>query len=62
MTETAHSHKATSWLTVAVIVVASVLLGFAFVLKSLPLTAIGGVILVMGIVLGAAVKIMDDAF
>ena len=62
MTEAPHSHKMTSWLTVVVIVVASVILGFAFVLKSLPLTAIGGVILVMGIILGAAVKIMDDAF
>lgn len=56
-----HSHKMTSWATVALIVVASVLLGFAFVLQSVPLAVAGGVLGVAGLVTGVAFGLMDDA-
>ena len=58
---TAHKHKTTSWITVALIVVASIVLAFAFVLQSVPLAVVGGVVLVAGIVLGITGGIMDDA-
>ena len=58
---TAHKHKRSSWITVALITVASIVLGFAFVLQSIPLTVVGGVLLVAGVVLGITGGIMDDA-
>ena len=58
---TAHKHKTTSWITVALVTVASIVLGFAFVMRSIPLAVVGGVILVAGIVLGIVGGIMDDA-
>ena len=57
-----HSHKATSWVVVALIVVASVALGFALVLQSLPLAIVGGVVGIIGLVMGAVTGLMDDAF
>lgn len=57
-----HNVKATSWVTVALIVVASVLLGFALPMGSLPLGVAGGVILLVGLVTGAVYRIMDDAY
>ena len=59
--DTAHKHKTSSWITVALISVASVVLGFAFVLQSIPLAIVGGVLLVAGIVVGITGGIMDDA-
>lgn len=61
MAGTAHKHKATSWATVALICVASIVLGFAFVLTSVPLAVLGGVIGMAGLVLGVMFKILDDA-
>ena len=58
---TAHKHKMTSWITVALITVASIVLGFAFVLRSIPLAVVGGLILVAGVVLGITGGIMEDA-
>ena len=58
---TAHKHKMTSWITVALITVACIILGFAFVLQSIPLAVVGGVLLVVGVVLGITGGIMDDA-
>ena len=58
---TAHKHKTTSWITVLLIVAASVVLAFAFVLKSVVLAVVGGVVLVAGAVLGITSGIMDDA-
>jgi hypothetical protein len=58
---TAHKHKRSSWITVALITVASIVLGFAFVLQSIPLTVVGGVLLVAGVILGITGGIMDDA-
>ena len=57
-----HSHKATSWVVVALIVVASIILGFAFVLQSLPLAIVGGVLGIIGLVMGAVTGLMDDAY
>ncbi|MCW2716111.1 MAG: hypothetical protein JWN88_3158 [Frankiales bacterium] len=59
--DTAHKHKMTSWLTVLVLVVASVVLGFAMVLQSMPLWIAGGVLVVVGTVMAFAFKIMEDA-
>ena len=57
-----HSHKATSWVVVALIVVASVVLGFAFVLQSLVLAVIGGVLGLAGLIMGVVTGLMDDAY
>jgi hypothetical protein len=59
--DTAHKHKMTSWITVALITVASIVLGFAFVFQSIPLTVVGGLLLLAGVVLGITGGIMDDA-
>ena len=57
-----HNVKATSWVTVVLIIVASILLGFALPLKSLALTIAGGVLLLAGLIMGAVFRIMDDAY
>lgn len=57
-----HNVKATSWVAVVLIVVASVLLGFALPMRSLPLAVVGGVVLLAGLVVGAVYRIMDDAY
>lgn len=56
-----HTHKTTSWVAVLLIVVSSVILGFAFVLQSLPLAVAGGVVGVAGFVVAMAYGLMDDA-
>ena len=57
-----HNVKPTSWVTVVLIVAASILLGFALPMKSLPLAIAGGVVLLAGLVVGAVYHIMDDAY
>ncbi len=57
---TANKHKMTSWITVLLITLASIVLGFAFVFQSIPLTVVGVVIGLAGLVLGITGKIMDD--
>ncbi len=57
-----HGHKTSSWITVALIVVAAVILGFAFVLQSLPLAILGLVLGLAGVVLGGVTRIFDDAY
>jgi uncharacterized metal-binding protein len=57
-----HNVRPTSWVTVFLIVVASVLLGFALPVHSLALAAAGAVVLVAGLILGAVFHIMDDAY
>jgi hypothetical protein len=59
--DTAHKHKTSSWITVAIITVASIVLGVAFILQSVALGAVGGVLLIAGVVLGITGHIMDDA-
>ena len=60
--DTAHKHKMTSWITVLLLVAASIVLGFAFVLQSIPLGVVGIVLAVVGVVLGITGRIMDDAY
>ncbi len=55
-----HKTKTSSWVTVGLIVVAVIILGVALPMKSLALAIVGGIILVIGIIAGAAGKIMDD--
>jgi uncharacterized membrane protein YoaK (UPF0700 family) len=57
----AHKHKTASWVCVALIVLASIVLAFAFVLQSLPMGVVGGVLLVAGVVVGVTGGLMDDA-
>jgi hypothetical protein len=57
-----HNVRATSWVTVVLIIVASTLLGFALPMRSLPLAIAGGVVLLVGLVLGGVYRIMDDAY
>jgi hypothetical protein len=57
-----HNVKPTSWVTVVLIVVASVLLGFALPMSSLPLAIAGGIVLLAGLVTGVVFRIMDDAY
>lgn len=57
-----HNTRATSWVTVALIIVASVLLGFALPMHSLPLAIAGGVVMLAGIVTGGVFGILDDAY
>lgn len=56
-----HQTKMTSWITVGLITIASVLLGFALPLESLALAIAGGVVLLAGLVTGTVYGIMDDA-
>lgn len=59
--DTAHKHKMSSWITVLLLITASIVLAFAFVLKSIPLAVVGGVLAVVGVVMGVVGGIMDDA-
>ncbi|HUR15388.1 MAG TPA: HGxxPAAW family protein [Mycobacteriales bacterium] len=56
-----HKHKPTSWVTVSIIIVGSVLLGFALPMESMALGVAGGVLFLVGLVLGLVFRIMDDA-
>ena len=60
--DTAHKHKVTSWIAVIVLTLATVVLGFAFVLRSIPLTVVGVIMLLVGAVLAFRYRLMDDAF
>jgi hypothetical protein len=57
-----HNVRATSWITVVLIIVGTTLLGFALPMRSLPLAIGGGVVLAVGLVMGIAYRIMDDAY
>ena len=57
-----HGSKPTSWITVLLIITASVLFGFALPEHSLPLAIGGAIALVAGLVMGAVFRIMDDAY
>jgi uncharacterized membrane protein YoaK (UPF0700 family) len=57
-----HGTKPTSWITVLLIIAASILFGFALPNHSWPLAIGGAVALVAGIVMGAVFRIMDDAY
>ena len=57
-----HNVRPTSWVTVLLIVIASVLFGFALPNHSWALAIAGAVVLLAGIVMGAVYRIMDDAY
>jgi membrane-bound ClpP family serine protease len=59
---TGHNVRPTSWAAVLLIVVASILLGFALPMRSLPLAIAGGVVMLVGLVVAAVYRIMDDAY
>ena len=59
--DTAHKHKTSSWITVGLIVLSSVLLGFAMVFQSLPLAIVGVLVGIAGVGFGISGKILDDA-
>lgn len=61
MAGTAHKHLMTSWVTVVVLIVSSIVLGVAFVLQSVALGIVGGIIGLVGIVMMVVFKVLDDA-
>ncbi|HUR51834.1 MAG TPA: hypothetical protein VMZ11_06910 [Mycobacteriales bacterium] len=56
-----HTVKTISWVTVVLIVVASVLLGFALPTHSMALAVVGGAVLLAGLVMAVVFRIMDEA-
>lgn len=59
--DTAHTHQMTSWITVLVLIVASIVIGVAFVMQSVPVGIAGAVIGLIGVVMLVVFKVMDDA-
>jgi hypothetical protein len=57
-----HNVKTTSWVAVVLMIVASVVLGFALPLHSVALGVIGAVVFVVGLVIGVVFRIMEDAY
>ena len=57
-----HIVKPTSWVTVALIIVASILLGFALPMESVALGVAGGALFVVGLITAVVFRIMDDAY
>lgn len=55
-----HTAKSTSWATVAVLIAGFVLLGFALPMQSLVVGVLGGIVLLVGIVMAFAYRLMDD--
>ncbi|HVM26969.1 MAG TPA: hypothetical protein VM433_04760 [Mycobacteriales bacterium] len=58
---TAHKHKMTSWITVLVLILSTVVLAFAFVWQNIPLAVVGVVIGIVGIVMALKGGLMEDA-
>lgn len=59
--DSAHKHKTTSWITVGLLVLSSVVLGFAMVFQSIPLAVVGVVLGIAGAYFGISGRILDDA-
>jgi hypothetical protein len=57
-----HNVKTTSWVAVGLMIVASILLGFALPLHSLPLAVAGAAVFLAGMVVGAIFHVMEDAY
>ncbi|MDT7548428.1 MAG: hypothetical protein QOE84_822 [Actinomycetota bacterium] len=55
-----HRSKPTSWATVVVLILGFVLLGFALPMQSLIVGILGGVVLLVGIVMAFAFRLMED--
>ena len=56
-----HTVRTVSWVTVALIIVGSVLLGFALPMHSLGLAIAGGAVFLLGLVMAVVFRIMDEA-
>ncbi len=56
------SHSTASWVCVILLIIACAVLGFAFVLKSIPLAVVGAVLGVIGLVMAKVFNIMEDAY
>ena len=59
--DTAHKHLLTSWITVLVLIVSSIVIGVAFVMQSVPLGIVGAVIGLVGVVMLVVFKVLEDA-
>ena len=59
--DTAHTHQLTSWITVVVLIVASIIIGVAFVIQSVPIGIAGTVLGLIGVIMLVVFKVMDDA-
>jgi len=57
-----HNARMTSWVTVGLIILGAILLGFALPMGSLALGIAGTVAVVAGVVTGFAFRIMDDYY
>ena len=57
-----HNARMTSWVTVALIVLGAILLGFALPMGSLALGIAGGIAVIAGVITGFAFRIMDDYY
>ncbi len=57
----AHSHKTSSWIAVALMIVSTVVLGVALIAWSLPLAVAGVLVGLVGLGIASAYRIMDDA-
>jgi membrane-bound ClpP family serine protease len=55
-----HRSKPTSWAAVLVLILGFVLLGFALPMQSVVIGVVGGVVLLVGVVLAFAFRIMED--
>ena len=55
-----HRSKPTSWATVLVLILGFILLGFALPMQSAVIGVVGGVILLVGVVMAFAFRIMED--
>ena len=57
-----HNARTTSWVTVGLIILGSILLGFALPMGSVVLGVLGGILFLAGVVTGFAFRIMDDVY
>ena len=57
-----HNARTTSWVTVGLIILGSILLGFALPMGSVVLGVLGGLLFLAGVVTGFAFRIMDDVY
>lgn len=55
-----HRSKPTSWAAVLTMIVGFILLGFALPMQSLAVGVLGGVVLLVGIAMAFAFRIMED--
>ena len=55
-----HRSKPTSWAAVLVMILGFIVLGFALPMQSAILGVVGGVVLLVGVVLAFAWRIMED--